>query len=159
MGVFGYLGGGGGGRGLRGWQGSSLAWGLSWQLPAGVCVWGGCPSRCVGAEAQFSSLVLLPPLSMLSLSLLLPLSLLQLNGGITTTLAVTQALSLPPEGTFGVGLGALDGVMVGRAAYNDPWGVLGDADVAAFGAKANGAPNRRAVVQQYCQYGDAMLGR
>lgn len=87
------------------------------------------------------------------------LSLLQLNGGITTTLAVSQALSLPPEGTFSVGPGALEGVMVGRAAYNNPWGVLGDADVAVFGAEENGAPNRRAVVQQYCQYGDTMLGR
>jgi hypothetical protein len=49
--------------------------------------------------------------------------------------------------------------MIGRAAYNDPWGVLGDADVAIFGAEQNGAANRRQVVEQYCRYGDAMLGR
>ena len=85
--------------------------------------------------------------------------MLQLNGGLTTTQAVAQALSLASEATFGIGPGAIDGVMVGRAAYNDPWGVLGDADVALFGAQHNGAPNRRHVVAEYCKYGDAMLGR
>jgi tRNA-dihydrouridine synthase A len=91
--------------------------------------------------------------------LLLLLLLSQLNGGITTAHAVTQALNMTPDSTFGIGPGSLDGVMIGRAAYNDPWGVLGDADVSVFGAEQNGAANRRQVVQEYCRYGDAMLGR
>jgi hypothetical protein len=49
--------------------------------------------------------------------------------------------------------------MVGRAAYNDPWGLLGDADVAVFGAASNGAVSRRSVIAAYCEYADAMLGR
>jgi hypothetical protein len=49
--------------------------------------------------------------------------------------------------------------MIGRAAYNDPWGVLGDADRAVFGEEVNGARSRREVLEQYCDYADAMLGR
>jgi tRNA-dihydrouridine synthase A len=39
--------------------------------------------------------------------------------------------------------GFIEGVMIGRAAYNDPWGVLGDADRAIFGEPTNPAANRR----------------
>lgn len=39
----------------------------------------------------------------------------------------------------------LHGVMIGRAAYNDPWGCLGDADRAIFGAATNPATCRRQV--------------
>lgn len=84
---------------------------------------------------------------------------MQLNGGISTALAAAQALSLDTDSSLGVGPGAIDGVMIGRAAYNDPWGLLGDVDVAVFGAEANAAANRRQVVQDYCKYADAMLGR
>lgn len=35
------------------------------------------------------------------------------------------------------------GVMIGRAAYNDPWGCLADADRAVFGADSNPAISRR----------------
>jgi len=83
----------------------------------------------------------------------------QLNGGITTSHAAAQALALGADSSFGVGPGALDGVMIGRAAYNDPWGVLGDADVSVFGAQQNRAANRRQVLEEYCKYGDSMLGR
>jgi hypothetical protein len=41
--------------------------------------------------------------------------------------------------------GLIEGVMIGRAAYNDPWGCLGDADRAVFGETANGARSRREV--------------
>ena len=39
----------------------------------------------------------------------------------------------------------LEGVMIGRAAYNDPWGCLGDADRVLFGAANNAASSRRQV--------------
>ncbi|KAF5828495.1 hypothetical protein DUNSADRAFT_17556, partial [Dunaliella salina] len=41
------------------------------------------------------------------------------------------------------GVAAVEGVMIGRAAYNDPWGVLGNADRAVFGAESNPAISRR----------------
>ena len=53
----------------------------------------------------------------------------------------------------------IEGVMIGRAAYNDPWGCLGDADRAVFGAASNAAPSRRWVLEQYRQYAEAVLGR
>eukprot|EP00967_Tisochrysis_lutea_P083999 scaffold117196_cov17-Tisochrysis_lutea.AAC.2 len=43
------------------------------------------------------------------------------------------------------GVAAVEGVMIGRAAYNDPWGVLGNADKAVFGADSNPAISRRQV--------------
>lgn len=49
--------------------------------------------------------------------------------------------------------------MIGRAAYSDPWGVLGDADVALFGAQHNAATCRREVVARYVEFADGMLGR
>jgi len=68
------------------------------------------------------------------------------------------ASSSGPVGPAGVG-GYIEGVMIGRQAYNDPWGVLSDADRAIFGEAANPATSRRQVLAEYCQYADAMLGR
>eukprot|EP00198_Chlamydomonas_reinhardtii_P011297 XP_001700634.1 predicted protein [Chlamydomonas reinhardtii] len=39
--------------------------------------------------------------------------------------------------------GGLEGVMIGRGAYNDPWGCLADADRCLWGDDSNAAPNRR----------------
>ncbi len=41
--------------------------------------------------------------------------------------------------------GGLEGVMIGRAAYNGPWDCLSDADRAVFGASSNPAQSRRQV--------------
>ncbi len=41
--------------------------------------------------------------------------------------------------------GLLEGVMIGRAAYNDPWACLSDADRAVFGEADNAAASRREV--------------
>jgi tRNA-dihydrouridine synthase A len=79
-----------------------------------------------------------------------------LNGGVQNSWEATGALGL--EGP-GVAAGGVSGVMIGRAAYHDPWGVLGDADVSVFGEAANPAANRREVVAQYLAYCDGMLGR
>ena len=41
--------------------------------------------------------------------------------------------------------GLIEGVMIGRAAYNDPWGCLGDADRLVFGEQSNACSSRREV--------------
>ncbi|MEW5310772.1 MAG: hypothetical protein WDW38_002536 [Sanguina aurantia] len=55
--------------------------------------------------------------------------------------------------------GASRGVMIGRAAYNDPWSTLSDADRAVFGEATNPAVSRRQVLKDYGRYADAMVGR
>ncbi|KIZ03210.1 tRNA-dihydrouridine synthase A [Monoraphidium neglectum] len=79
-----------------------------------------------------------------------------LNGGLQNAYDAAGALGLDVPG---LGPGAVSGVMIGRAAYNDPWGVLGDADVAVWGEAGNPAPSRREVLERYCEYSDGMLGR
>jgi tRNA-dihydrouridine synthase A len=79
-----------------------------------------------------------------------------LNGGVQNGDEAAGALALDVPG---VGPSGVSGVMVGRAAYNDPWGVLGDADVAVFGEAANPARSRRDVLERYLAYCDTMLGR
>jgi tRNA-dihydrouridine synthase A len=79
-----------------------------------------------------------------------------LNGGVQNAHEAAGALALDAAG---LGPGAVSGVMVGRAAYNDPWGVLGDADVAVWGAAGNPAASRREVLEAYCAYCDGMMGR
>ena len=61
-----------------------------------------------------------------------------------------------PEVTLG---GVLLGVMVGRAAYHQPWDMLAGADTALFGAPAPAAASRRQVLEAYARYADGMLGR
>ena len=50
---------------------------------------------------------------------------------------------------------ALDSVMVGRAAYNDPWHTLADADRRLFGVPNPGL-SRREVVARYLAYAEAL---
>jgi tRNA-dihydrouridine synthase len=101
---------------------------------------------------------------------------ISLNGGIHTAHEAAEAIALDAAG---LGPGAIEGVMIGRAAYNDPWGCLGDADRAVFGADvaaggtgeastsgqaaaaapAPGARTRRQVLERYCEYADTMQAR
>lgn len=82
-----------------------------------------------------------------------------LNGGVLTLEEVTALLRFHHRQEAAASdLKPLTGVMVGRAAYNDPWRVLGNADVAIWGAKSNPAANRREVLDKYAEYADAMLG-
>jgi tRNA-dihydrouridine synthase A len=78
-----------------------------------------------------------------------------LNGGILTLEETVAALRMPsdiaPEG--------MTGVMIGRAAYNDPWNVLANADVAIWGANSNQFNSRREVLEAYAKYADDMIGR
>lgn len=69
-----------------------------------------------------------------------------INGGITSVSKVNAALK---EGAHGV--------MVGRAAYNNPWQTLGQVDTAVYGVPSSGL-TRRQVLEQYQVYGDSVLG-
>ncbi|XP_044487729.1 tRNA-dihydrouridine(20/20a) synthase-like isoform X2 [Mangifera indica] len=69
-----------------------------------------------------------------------------LNGGINTVDEVNAARR---EGAHCV--------MVGRAAYNNPWYTLGHVDTAIYGAPSSGL-TRRQVLEQYQVYGDSILG-
>ncbi|OMP04929.1 tRNA-dihydrouridine synthase [Corchorus capsularis] len=69
-----------------------------------------------------------------------------INGGINSVVEVNAALK---EGAHGV--------MVGRAAYNNPWQILGHVDTAIYGAQSTGR-TRREILQQYQEYGDSVLG-
>eukprot|EP00884_Botryococcus_braunii_P005869 jgi/Botrbrau1/15283/Bobra.97_1s0009.2 len=90
-----------------------------------------------------------------------------LNGVVGSCHVARQVLDWREGGDGGVpilggggggGLG-VQGVMIGRAAYNTPWDCLSDADVAVFGASSNAAVSRRQVLEQYSVYGDSMVGR
>ncbi|XP_023521321.1 uncharacterized protein LOC111789688 isoform X1 [Cucurbita pepo subsp. pepo] len=69
-----------------------------------------------------------------------------INGGINTVDEVNAALRLGAHG-----------VMVGRAAYQNPWRTLGHVDTAIYGAPSSGI-TRRQVLEQYQVYGDSVLG-
>ncbi|KAL6495671.1 hypothetical protein OROGR_030234 [Orobanche gracilis] len=68
------------------------------------------------------------------------------NGGINTIDEVNAAL-----------LKGAHGVMVGRAAYNNPWNLLGHVDSAIYGAPTSSL-TRREVLEKYQVYGDSVLG-
>jgi tRNA-dihydrouridine synthase A len=71
-----------------------------------------------------------------------------LNGGVVELGEAGAALAA----------GGAAGVMVGRAAYHEPWRVLAGADVALFGAASNPAASRRQVLREYAAYADAAVG-
>ncbi|XP_027355176.1 uncharacterized protein LOC113865036 isoform X2 [Abrus precatorius] len=70
-----------------------------------------------------------------------------INGGITSV----------DEVNAGREAGA-HGVMVGRAAYNNPWQILGHVDTAIYGMPSCGL-TRRQVLEKYLVYGDSVLGK
>ncbi|CAD5182626.1 unnamed protein product [Musa acuminata subsp. burmannicoides] len=70
-----------------------------------------------------------------------------INGGITCIDQVTAALR---EGA--------NGVMVGRAAYNNPWNTLGHVDSEVYGASSSNL-SRRQILENYQMYGDSELGK
>ena len=53
----------------------------------------------------------------------------------------------------------IHGVMVGRAAFNQPWHALSPVDTLVFGEATNPATSRRQVLVDYCKYADAIQGR
>ncbi|XP_073142189.1 uncharacterized protein [Henckelia pumila] len=69
-----------------------------------------------------------------------------INGGINTIDEVSEARR---EGAHGV--------MIGRAAYHNPWNLLGHVDSAIYGAPPSNL-TRRQVLENYQVYGDSVLG-
>ncbi|MCK5274640.1 MAG: tRNA dihydrouridine(20/20a) synthase DusA [Alphaproteobacteria bacterium] len=67
-----------------------------------------------------------------------------LNGGVDSLTAAAEHLS------------ALDGVMIGRVAYNDPW-ILRDSDARIFAGQA-GPESRHAVIDSLLPYIEAQCG-
>ncbi|OIT40567.1 PREDICTED: uncharacterized protein LOC109236611 isoform X1 [Nicotiana attenuata] len=69
-----------------------------------------------------------------------------INGGINSIEEVNEART---EGAHGV--------MLGRAAYSNPWPILGLVDSAVYGAPLRSI-TRRQVLEQYQVYGDSVVG-
>lgn len=70
-----------------------------------------------------------------------------INGGINGVDEVKAALH---EGAHGV--------MIGRAAYNNPWHVLGHVDNAVYGSSPSNI-TRRQVLEKYGAYADSVMGK
>ncbi|WJX43594.1 hypothetical protein P8452_30669 [Trifolium repens] len=70
-----------------------------------------------------------------------------INGGIASVDEVNAAREAGAHG-----------VMIGRAAYNNPWNVLGHVDTAIYGVPSCGL-TRRQVLEKYAIYGDSVLGK
>ncbi|XP_014501866.1 uncharacterized protein LOC106762458 [Vigna radiata var. radiata] len=70
-----------------------------------------------------------------------------INGGITSIDEANGALKAGAHG-----------VMVGRAAYHNPWHILGHVDSAIYGAPSSDL-TRRQVLEKYQVYGDSVLGQ
>ncbi|XP_073129220.1 uncharacterized protein [Henckelia pumila] len=68
-----------------------------------------------------------------------------LNGGINT---ISEVIAARKEGAHGV--------MLGRAAYNNPWNVLAHVDSAIYGAPPSNITQRQ-VLEKYLSYGDSVL--
>ena len=68
-----------------------------------------------------------------------------LNGGVPSLDAALEHLAA-----------GLDGVMIGRAAYHEPW-ILAAADRRVFGEAADPVPDREAAVAAYLPYVEAQL--
>ncbi|XP_058072798.1 uncharacterized protein LOC131221526 [Magnolia sinica] len=69
-----------------------------------------------------------------------------INGGITSIDEVDAARK---QGAHGV--------MVGRAAYNNPWSTLGHVDATVYGVPSNGL-SRRQILEQFQVYADPIIG-
>ena len=69
-----------------------------------------------------------------------------INGGITSLAAAREHLE------------HVDSVMIGRAAYDDPW-MFAEADASLFGDPSPGPASRLAVAEDMAVYADAQVGR
>ncbi|KAM6570653.1 hypothetical protein CsatB_018638 [Cannabis sativa] len=70
-----------------------------------------------------------------------------INGGITGVDEANAALTAGAHG-----------VMIGRAAYHNPWNVLGHVDTAIYGVPSSNI-TRRQIIEKYQVYGDSILWR
>ncbi|CAK8575365.1 unnamed protein product [Lathyrus sativus] len=70
-----------------------------------------------------------------------------INGGIASVDEVNAAREAGAHG-----------VMIGRAAFYNPWNILGHVDTAIYGAPSCGL-TRRQVLEKYLVYGDSVIGK
>ena len=83
-----------------------------------------------------------------------------INGGIPDLDIALGLLMNGPEGAEGMtGFAPLDSVMIGRAAYQNPW-ILAEADTRIFGRRADSAfASREAVIEAFLPYLETQCGR
>ena len=80
-----------------------------------------------------------------------------LNGGVKTLEEVKTYLRCQP--TDKTKANTIKGVMIGRQAHADPWGLLSRADVELFGETENPCKSRRDLLAKYAKYCDATQGK
>ena len=80
-----------------------------------------------------------------------------LNGGVKTLEEVKTHLRCQP--TDKTKANTIKGVMIGRQAHADPWGLLSRADVELFGETENPCKSRRDLLAKYAKYCDATQGK
>ncbi|CAL6354354.1 unnamed protein product [Bathycoccus prasinos] len=80
-----------------------------------------------------------------------------LNGGVKTLEEVKTQLRCQP--TDKATANTIKGVMIGRQAHADPWGLLSRADVELFGESENPCKSRRDLLAKYAKYCDATQGK
>ena len=80
-----------------------------------------------------------------------------LNGGVKTLEEVKTCLRCQP--TDKTKANTIKGVMIGRQAHADPWGLLSRADVEIFGESENPCKSRRDLLAKYAKYCDATQGK
>ncbi len=80
-----------------------------------------------------------------------------LNGGVKTLEEVKTHLRCQP--TDKTKANTIKGVMIGRQAHADPWGLLSRADVEIFGESENPCKSRRDLLAKYAKYCDATQGK
>ena len=80
-----------------------------------------------------------------------------LNGGLKTIEEVKTQLRCQP--TDKTKAKSIQGVMIGRQAHADPWGLLSRADVEIFGEAKNPCKSRRELLAKYALYCDATQGK
>lgn len=85
-----------------------------------------------------------------------------LNGGILTLEEAVASMEYARRADDGERVKnaqeIIHGVMIGRAAYGQPWQVLSSADTDVFGAAANPAANRKEMLYAYARYADGKIG-
>lgn len=75
-----------------------------------------------------------------------------LNGGVNDLATAAAALAAAPVDAPARALPLVSGVMIGRAAYHDPWRTLAPADVGLWGDAAPAVGSRREALAAYSEY-------
>eukprot|EP01043_Picozoa_sp_COSAG02_P028119 COSAG02_NODE_1690_length_11299_cov_21.781071_7_plen_389_part_00 len=84
-----------------------------------------------------------------------PELLIEINGGITTLQQAEELLQKPNTGNA-LTVSGMDGVMIGRAARDDPW-IFADADRRLYGEPRNPCRTREEAVRSLLPYAENLL--